>query len=197
VQDQQSGASTVVGKVLWYGRVIGNHHLGVGESREVDLLKGANMGFRRPALVGIEIEQPLRGSGIQTHWEIGLCLAVKRAGWMLVYDPAVAVDHYPAQRFDEDQRSGRSLLALQNEVYNQTYMLLRWLPWGRRLSTLVYGLAIGSRKFPGIAIAIERAARGQRVPGAFAASMRGRVAALGALARGARRARPPETEECP
>jgi cellulose synthase/poly-beta-1,6-N-acetylglucosamine synthase-like glycosyltransferase len=191
VQGEQNGAQTVVGKVRWYGRVIGNHHLGVGESREVDLLKGANMGFRRAALVGIEIEQ-LRGSGIQTHWEIGLCLAVKRARWRLVYDPGVAVDHYPAQRFDEDQRSGRSLLALQNEVYNQTYVLLRWLPWWRKPSTLLYGLGVGSRKFPGIVVAIERAARGQRVPGAFSASMRGRLAALGALAPGRRSARLPE-----
>jgi len=27
------------------------------------------------------------------------------AGWKLIYDPRVAVDHYPAQRFDEDQRN--------------------------------------------------------------------------------------------
>jgi len=33
----------VVGQLQWFGRVIGNHHLGVGEPREVDVLKGVNL----------------------------------------------------------------------------------------------------------------------------------------------------------
>lgn len=37
----------VVGQLQWFGRVIGNHHLGVGEPREVDILKGVNMSFRK------------------------------------------------------------------------------------------------------------------------------------------------------
>ena len=40
------GTEIVVGKVTWYGRVIGNHHLGVGPPRDVDILKGVNMSFR-------------------------------------------------------------------------------------------------------------------------------------------------------
>ncbi|RAG65491.1 hypothetical protein DN536_36710, partial [Burkholderia multivorans] len=31
-----------------------------------------------------------------------------RAGWKLMYDPAIAVDHYPAERFDDDRRDARS-----------------------------------------------------------------------------------------
>ncbi|HEX4652503.1 MAG TPA: glycosyltransferase family 2 protein, partial [Granulicella sp.] len=31
----------VVGRIQWYGRMIGNHHLGFGGIREVDFLKGA------------------------------------------------------------------------------------------------------------------------------------------------------------
>lgn len=37
------GVSEVVGKLQWYGRVIGNHHTGMGTAREVDVLKGVNM----------------------------------------------------------------------------------------------------------------------------------------------------------
>jgi len=35
----EDGARKVIGRVHWFGRVIGNHHLGVGEPREVDVLK--------------------------------------------------------------------------------------------------------------------------------------------------------------
>jgi len=34
----EDGARKVIGRCI--GRVIGNHHLGVGEPREVDVLKG-------------------------------------------------------------------------------------------------------------------------------------------------------------
>lgn len=172
-----------VGEVRWYGRVIGHHHLGSGGPREVDLLKGVNMAFRGEALHGVSIGGGLRGSGTQAHWEIGLCLALKRSGWRLLYDPAVAVDHYPARRHDEDQRSGRSLTALGNEVYNETYVLLRWLSGARRAASLGYGLFVGTRQAPGVVVALERISRGQRVPGAFVAAQRARLeAARAALA---------------
>jgi len=145
-----------VGKIRWYGRVAGNHHLGAGPPREVDVLKGANMSFRRSALRGIQVDERLRGSGAQVHFEIGLCLAVKRAGWELLYDPAVAVDHYPSQRFDEDQRGRQPSGALRDEAHNETYTLLRWLPWWRKVVALAWGLLVGSRKAPGALLAVER-----------------------------------------
>ena len=43
------GDSTVVGRILWFGRVVGNHHRGVGPARDVDLLKGqTGRSERRP-----------------------------------------------------------------------------------------------------------------------------------------------------
>ena len=35
----EEGEREVVGQVQWFGRVIGGHHLGVGEAREVDVLR--------------------------------------------------------------------------------------------------------------------------------------------------------------
>ena len=35
-----------VGRVQWFGRVIGNHHLGAGPPRDVDVLKGVCCAFR-------------------------------------------------------------------------------------------------------------------------------------------------------
>ncbi len=36
----EGGARKTVGKVQWFGRVVGNHHLGIGGPKEVDVLKG-------------------------------------------------------------------------------------------------------------------------------------------------------------
>ena len=53
--------------------------------------------------------------------EVGL--AFRRAGWRLVLDPAIAVDHFPAARFDEDKRAQFSGLAERNAVANETLVL--------------------------------------------------------------------------
>ena len=168
----------MVGKIRWYGRVLGNHHLGAGESRGVDLLKGANMAFRRDALRDVRLDPALRGSGAQVHWEVDLCLAVRNAGWRLVYDPAVAVDHYPAERFDEDQRNARPDVALQNEVFNLTYVLLRRLSGWRRLLVLGYGVVVGTREAPGLVVALEQALRRSRAAPSLRACERARFEAL-------------------
>ena len=68
--DLVEGAKEVVGQVQWFGRVIGNHHLGVGEAREVDVLKGVNMSFRRAAMKGRHFDQHMRGTGAQVHFEL-------------------------------------------------------------------------------------------------------------------------------
>jgi GT2 family glycosyltransferase len=152
----EKGAASTVGRVRWYGRVIGNHHLGIGGPREVDVLKGANMSYRRAAIQGIGFDEQLRRPAAQPHFEVALGLAVKRAGWKLIYDPAVAVDHYPAERLDDDRRETPSPRALQNAVHNETYALLRFLPWWRKPLAFVYALSVGTRWAPGLILAAEQ-----------------------------------------
>ncbi len=65
----EGGAREVVGKVQWFGRVIGNHHLGIGRAREVDELKGVNCAYRHAALRRVGFDERLRGTGAQVHWE--------------------------------------------------------------------------------------------------------------------------------
>lgn len=151
--------ATVVGKVRWFGRVMGNHHLGAGAARPVDVLKGVNLSVRRAALEDEWLDDRLRGEGAQVHWELALCLALGRAGWKLVYDPAVVVDHYPAPRFGEDQRVQRSLRALADEVHNETYALLRWRPTWRGPAALGYAVIVGTRRAPGLITFLEGMAR--------------------------------------
>jgi len=167
-----------VGLVRWYGRVLGNHHLGTGSARDVDVLKGVNMAFRNEALDGVRFADGLRGGGAQVHWEVDLCLAVKAGGWRLLYDPAIAVDHFPAERFDEDRRSGLTVEALQNEVFNLTYVLMRRLPRGRRGLALGYGLLVGTGEAPGLLMALEGAVRRRGTAGLLRACERARIAAF-------------------
>jgi GT2 family glycosyltransferase len=149
-----------VGTVRWYGRVIGNHHLGAGAPSEVDVLKGANLSVRAAALHGARIDERLRGGGAQVHWEIDLCYAVKQAGWKLLYDPAVCVDHYPAERIDDDLRHGPAAgVTLEHVIHNETYLLLKWLSWPRRAAALAYWGSVGTRTSPGAMVLLERLLR--------------------------------------
>ena len=51
------GEKEIVGKIQWFGRMIGNHHIGIGKPREVDILKGVNMSFRRAAIANFKIQK--------------------------------------------------------------------------------------------------------------------------------------------
>ena len=140
----------VVGKLEWYGRCVGNHHLGAGGAREVDFLKGANMSYRRAAIEALRFDTRLRGTGAQVHNDLAFSLAVRRSGWKLIYDPEVAVDHYPAPRFDEDARRVVSELAYRNAAFNQALILCEALGRVRVWVFLVWATTIGTRSSPGL-----------------------------------------------
>lgn len=146
----ETGSCAKVGRVQWFGRVIGNHHLGVGKPREVDVLKGVNMSFRTQAMGKLIFDERMRGTGAQVHFEMAFTLALKRAGWKIIYDPSVGVDHYPAQRFDEDQRENFNEIAFTNLVHNETLVLLEHLPPLRRIVFLFWAIFIGTRDSLGI-----------------------------------------------
>ncbi|MGH2413688.1 MAG: glycosyltransferase family 2 protein, partial [Microcystaceae cyanobacterium] len=147
---KEVGERKVVGQMQWHGLVIGNHHLGVGEPREVDVLKGVNMSYRRIAIAGLHFDERMRGTGAQVHFELAFCLSIKRAGWKLIYDPVVAVDHYPGQRFDEDRRGKFNDIASLNTTHNETLVLLEYLPPLRRIIFIAVVLLIGTKGAPGL-----------------------------------------------
>jgi len=172
-----------VGRITAWGKLIGNHHLGEGRAREVAVLKGVNMAFRREAL---ELPVGLKGAGAQVHQEVSMCLACGQAGWKVVYDPEVSVDHYPAPRFDPDQRWHPSASAVRDAAYNYVLSLLTWRPellWRRAL----FGLLIGDRAIPGVGRAGLAVIRRERdVVVALVPSLAGQTRALTSVARGRR-----------
>ena len=137
------GSERIVGEVRWYGRVFGGHHLGYGSRRDVDCLKAVNMTLRKTALQSLRMDPRLRGTGAQWHCELKLCLELRALGKRLAYDPSVLVDHFPAPRFDEDQRNDFNALAYENEIHNLTYALLDYLHPAGSLVLIPYALLIG------------------------------------------------------
>jgi glycosyltransferase involved in cell wall biosynthesis/GT2 family glycosyltransferase len=147
-----------VGRLTWWGKLIGNHHRGAGEARDVMVLKAACMAFRRNALA---LPRGLRGSGAQVHFEVGMSLSALRRGWRLVYDPSAVVEHYVAQRFDADRRERPEPVAVRDAAYNLVTCLLDQAPeffWRRAL----YGVIVGDRDIPGLARAAVALLRDER-----------------------------------
>jgi glycosyltransferase involved in cell wall biosynthesis len=146
----EDGAQPVVGKLQWFGRLIGNHHIGIGEGREVDVLKGVNMSFRRSSIQDLRFDQRMRGTGAQVHFEVMFCLKLKQNGWQLIYDSQIGVDHFRGDRFDEDQRDTFNQIALQNAVHNETLALLEYLSPIQHLVFAAWMIAIGTRDARGL-----------------------------------------------
>lgn len=151
-----------VGRISWYGRWVGQAHRGAGPAREVDLLKGCNMSFRREATRGIWFDRRLKGDGAQWFNDAAFTLAVKRAGWKVVYDPAVRVDHYLGARPEGDGRESETPADVYGVVYNETLILLEHLSPVRRAALLGFGFTIGTRRAPGLLQWLRSALVGRR-----------------------------------
>lgn len=162
-QPTERGDHHDVGRVQWFGRVIGHHHLGAGEARPVDVLKGVNAAFRTALVRAVGFDDRLRGSGAQMFWELALCLPLRRAGWILLYDPAIAVDHHIAPRHDADQRHRGTFTAgpQVDAVHNETLVLLEHLRGVRRAVFLCWALLVGTRIEPGLLQAPRLLLRGE------------------------------------
>ena len=174
------GAAEGVGSISVFGRVVGWHHLGVGVSRVVDHLKGANMSFRRGLL---RFPVGLRGEGSQIFNELAMCLAVADQKQKVVYDPRAQVDHYPGERFDEDGRTRPTLRAAANAAFNESFVLFSLRPRSRQVR-LAYMVLVGTRCSPGLVRAAVAAARGEdEIRGRLRTSLRAQREAWSAARR--------------
>lgn len=167
-----------VGRIQWFGRMLGNHHVGVGAARDVDVLKGANMSFRREAVMGHGVDERLRGEGAQEHWELSVCLPLRRRGLRVVYDPNISVLHYPAPRRFGHGRADFSPEAVASSTHNEALQILDYFGPIRRLVFMAWGLGVGTTPAPGLGVLARDLL--ERRPGAwtrFTAAQHGRLAA--------------------
>ena len=182
------GGEATVGRIQWFGRVIGNHHLGVGPHREVHFFKGANMSYRRQAFANLRFDKRLRGTGAQPFEDVSFSLDIRLAGWRLIYDPMVAIDHYPG--VSDQPRAYAGAIDADNEglfdfSFNEVIALWRVMRrWPDRVVYSIWSMLIGTGVSPGLLQAVRLTPQlRSRAWGRFAAVQRGKVAALRHLLR--------------
>ncbi len=146
----EDGAEPIVGTVGWWGRVVGNHHLGAGPVRDVAVLKGVNLSVRGALVRQVRFDERLLGVATEHHSELALCLTLRRMGYRIVYDPAIGVDHHPQPRA-EGQRALDAPVHVRNATHNETLALLEYLPRWRKPVYLAWAVAVGTSSAPGVA----------------------------------------------
>jgi GT2 family glycosyltransferase len=151
--------ASVVGRLQWFGRTVGNHHRGFGDPREVDILKGANMSYRATVFARCRFDVHLRGIGAQPNEDMRFSLQVKSAGWKLVYDPQVLVDHYPHERQEKRFYSGVQPVtnpeAYKELAYNEVAAIWENLSAVRRVAFVLWSLLVGTGVSPGLVQAVR------------------------------------------
>jgi len=166
-----------VGLISLSGRVIGNHHLGFGNAREVDFLKGVNMAFRKEAIKNLFFETKLRGRGAQIFNDSDFCLKVKKKGWKIIYDPQITVKHF-AEKREDVQRGDFDTNLLKELAYNETYSILKYLGVIRRSFYFSNSFFVGSRNLPGLFYLPFRIIQDKLAFKRFKYNLSGRFAAL-------------------
>lgn len=151
-----------VGFIRWYGRVIGNFHCGVGPPRPVQSLKGVNMAYRRSAIGTLRFDARLLGQGAQVANEHMFGGTIRAAGWTLIYDPAIGVDHDAAPRHDSDERNQVDGNAIRFLTHNSLLCYLACHPKREAIAMALYLALIGSRWLPGLASASYYTLRGEK-----------------------------------
>jgi Glycosyl transferase family 2 len=177
IPGQTSPRRSGVGRFTWYGKLVGNHHLGCGPPRDVDALKGVNMAFRAECLA-LPSPDVLRGDGAEVYFELLCARWVTRLGWRLVYDPAIEVAHEGAPRSGHDRRGRPSAEAIRDAAHNFVVAATA-LDRGRLPRQVAYSLVMGSRDAPGLGRALLALVRGEReVVRRFAPSLAGTLLAI-------------------
>jgi GT2 family glycosyltransferase len=152
----------VVGRITWYGRVIGNHHLAFPPgAREVQHLKGANMSFRRALTPPLD-ERMVLGPGSGSLNDTELSLAVRARGGRLLYDPEARVDHYPGPRHGGSHRDPAHPEQVFLEAHNWAYCICKHSSGPRRWAWLVYAFGIGCGNRLGVVKYLAAVVRGPR-----------------------------------
>jgi glycosyltransferase involved in cell wall biosynthesis len=151
-QDGQvfDGSAGVCGRVQWFGRIDAADPIRK-QVCDTDILKGANMSYRRAAIGSrVRFDTRLAGAGAQLFNDFAFALAIRREGWRNVFDREVTVDHYPGQRLDKDKRNTFKFDTLADALHNLTFIILTHLAWHGRPAFMTYALLLGSNSMPGL-----------------------------------------------
>lgn len=139
----------VAGVRTFWGTIVGNHHLVVGDAREVDVIKGCNLTFRRSAVDRLKFDERLLGKGAQVGNDSWFSLCVKQLGHKVILNPQAIVDHFPAERAD----GGRDSLSKEKcfeTTANNVALSVSFLDLLMKFKFIVFHLLVGYRYCPGV-----------------------------------------------
>jgi GT2 family glycosyltransferase len=119
--------------------------------RDVDVIPGANMSFRRSLLERYGWDMRLN-RGAATDYEVALCAWVRGQGYRLVYDPDASVVHHPGPR----PEIGRAATAkvVRDYSHNLVYVSATALPKWQRPIAVAAAFLVGNRHSYGLATAL-------------------------------------------
>jgi len=161
----------VVGRIYWYGKITGQHHLRHPGYHEVEALKGCNMSFRRTLVTGFD--DGIIGNGF--FYEVDLCFAVRHAGYKVKYDGDLLVDHYiEAPRTLPGNADPNDPKRFFYMSHNTVYVMLKNLPLARQAVFLAYSVLWDLLAMPFRLLAGQPAG----APASVAASLRGKLSGL-------------------
>ena len=137
----------VVGKLTWYGKIIGNHHRkALGQLRTVDVLKGVNMIFKRSVIDNLD--ENLAGAeghlGNGSQWELDLCIRVKNKKGLIYFSPDLIVNH------DSNHSHHDYIKAAKNNTHNLCFVMLKNLTISKKIIFIFYATIVGNVQLPGL-----------------------------------------------
>jgi len=138
------------GCTSWYGKTWGNIGSVEGDHPiEVHGVQECNWAWRRQLAASLQFDTVLNFDAAPMYG-LDLCAQARERGFRVVYEPRALVLHHAAPRAPELDRSDRRRREFAY-CRNYTYIMLKHLPWWRRVAFLVWWLLIGHRNSPGIA----------------------------------------------
>jgi len=161
------------GCMSWYGKLWGN--LGsLDRTVAVDSVMEGNCIWRRELLASLEFD-PVLNFDDASMYGLDLCLQAKKRGFTIKYDPLALVYHYPAPRADGLDRQERGPRVF-SYCRNYTYIMLKRLPFWRRLVFLAWWFLIGERDAWGLgSLAIDELSGNGRKNRHISQALRGKV----------------------
>ena len=141
--------TSVVGKLTWYGKCIGNlNKLPNKDIIEVSLLPGGNMSYRLEIAKNLHIDETVN-IGAAINYELDLCLQVRKLGYKVIYNKNVFIHHYNANRQINEKRNDLRAY-VRHYSFTYTYILLKNSTPLKKVFFLFYFYLIGQRMSPGV-----------------------------------------------
>lgn len=154
------GRTRRVGRVTWYGRVVGRHHLDAPAQR-CHWATGGNSSYRR-SLVELDTALVPNAHGVQFANDVAIGLAARASGHQVWFVPEAVIEHRSASPRDAATGMRTSTAGdVEAAAHNLLVAVCRQRAPAARVVAYAYWFAIGTSTAPGPLRALAGAAAGR------------------------------------